>query len=76
MKYLNIDYWAYYWKCKLSDLDIWWFWFAKGWPFKRRCGQCAGSGKYASEAMARYDKPPYPPCSSCDGTGVVRRRYK
>lgn len=68
----------------LSDLyaefkfDIQWrwemytFWTLTGWPFKRRCPQCAGDGVYSSEAQARYNDGAYE-CGLCCGTGKIKR---
>lgn len=57
----------------VDALYSWWFWFGMGWPWRRRCGQCAGSGKYCSEAEARMADPQYGACGMCCGTGVVTR---
>lgn len=40
--------------------------------FFRCCPQCGGTGKYATEVMARYgDKPAI--CGTCNGAGKIRR---
>lgn len=51
---------------------LWVMWTLTGWPFKRRCPECAGSGTYATETMARYGDDPHE-CAMCCGTGKVRR---
>ena len=57
-------------------LNQWLFWKLTGWPFNRRCPQCAGSGTYATETMARYGDKAHT-CDVCLGTGLIRRRqYK
>lgn len=69
----------YYWDClwhwvgdRKFRIYTWWFWWAKGWPTKSRCPQCAGLGTYSSEVMARYDDEP-DTCGMCQGRGIITR---
>jgi hypothetical protein len=59
------------------NLHVWWYWFWPGWPRRRRCPQCAGSGVYLSDVQARYDPPPHTkedyPCDVCQTTGLAHR---
>lgn len=54
------------------DVAMWWMWGVTGWPFERRCPQCAGEKVYLSETQARYDMDPSE-CDVCKGTGRVPR---
>ena len=65
--------WSYWIDIKWSVIT-WWYWHAFGWPTKRRCPQCSGSGKYCSEAEARHADPYISKCGMCGGTGKVRRK--
>lgn len=51
---------------------LWHMWTLTGWPSRRRCPQCAGSGKYATAIQARYGDAPQP-CGMCEGAGLVKR---
>ena len=55
-----------------EEVTHWWVWKVTGWPFKKRCPQCAGSGTYLSDVQARYGDEPKP-CDMCGGTGKVKR---
>ena len=54
------------------NIKIWLMWKLTGWPFKMRCPQCGGTGKYSTETMARYGDEPYV-CDMCKGKGKVKR---
>ena len=71
-KWTDIDWYQYLW-CDIKEKErLWIMWWLTGWPFKRRCEQCCGSGLYQSESSARYgDKPDK--CNCCNGTGLVKR---
>lgn len=51
---------------------LWKMWKLTGWPFKCRCPQCAGSGEYSTEMMARYGEDPVT-CGMCRGSGRIKR---
>lgn len=38
----------------------------------KRCPQCSGEGKYASEGMARYGDEPIT-CPMCKGMGKIKK---
>lgn len=56
-----------WWADLKFNLGSWWFWWAKGWPFRRRCFECAGSGR-RSKHNDEWD------CDRCEGTGLVERK--
>ena len=64
--------WWYYKVELLFKLRQWWRWSVYGWPFKKRCPQCAGTGTYATDSMARYGDEPMT-CPMCNGEGKIRR---
>jgi hypothetical protein len=51
---------------------MWRMWTLSGWPGRCRCPQCAGSGKYSTETMARYGDEPET-CGMCWGKGSINR---
>lgn len=55
-------------------IGMWLFWKVAGWPIRRRCPSCAGTGTYLTESMARYGDEPYT-CDQCKGSGFVKRRW-
>jgi len=64
------------WYYKLQFLELlrhWLFWSLTGFPFKKRCPQCAGSGRYATESMARHPNSFDIECPMCTGKGLVHR---
>jgi DnaJ-class molecular chaperone len=70
---MNILDWIEYKFYDFRDrFNSWKFWKLTGFPFKRRCPLCAGTGSYSSESMARYGDKPHV-CDTCRGTGKVKR---
>jgi ribosomal protein S27AE len=56
-----------WWADLKFNISSWWFWRAKGWPFKKHCPECAGR-KTKIKHSAEYD------CGRCNATGLVDRR--
>jgi hypothetical protein len=58
---------------------LWKFWWVPGWPFKRLCFWCAGSGRHLTETEARYGIPEPDildrtyDCPFCNGEGYKNR---
>ncbi len=66
---------SHFWSELKWHVQIWWMWEVTGWPFKRRCPQCAGDGTYVSEAQARYgDYDGDNTCPMCRGTKFIKRQ--
>jgi len=49
------------------------FWKLTGFPFKKRCPQCGGSGRYATDSMAHHPDPFDIERPMCVGTGRIHR---
>jgi hypothetical protein len=62
-------------RCTASDIRMLMYWQVKGFPFKRRCWQCCGDGKYLTEVGARYGDEP-DECDTCKGTGLIKREWR
>lgn len=56
-----------WWSDLKWNIGSWWFWWAPGWPSKKRCPECAG-GKQKCKHGDYWD------CGRCNGEGLVKRR--
>jgi len=63
----------YYRNRTKEEIRHWLFWYFTGWPFKKRCPQCAGSGRYATDSMAMHPDPFDIECPMCAGKGLIKR---